>query len=145
MIEVGVDVPNATLMIVEHAERFGLSQLHQLRGRVGRGSGESFCVLLTADKKTAVAKERLGIMEETSDGFRIAEKDLEIRGQGEVLGTRQSGIQSFRIANIVRDRELLEIARAEVEIYLGSIPPPETADLIRRVTADPRYSLASVG
>nr|MBA3784366.1 ATP-dependent DNA helicase RecG [Acidobacteriota bacterium] len=88
VIEVGVDVPNASLMIIEHAERFGLSQLHQRRGRVGRGAEQSFCVLLTGDKKTAVARERLGIMEETTDGFRIAEKDLEIRGQGEILGTR---------------------------------------------------------
>ena len=87
VIEVGVDVPNASLMVIEHAERFGLSQLHQLRGRVGRGAEQSFCVLMTGDKKTAVAKERLGIMEETTDGFRIAEKDLEIRGQGDILGT----------------------------------------------------------
>jgi RecG-like helicase len=82
VIEVGVDVPNASLMVIEHAERFGLSQLHQLRGRVGRGAEQSYCVLLTDHKKTAVAKERLGIMEETSDGFKIAEKDLEIRGPG---------------------------------------------------------------
>ncbi len=119
-IEVGVDVPNASLMIIEHAERFGLSQLHQLRGRVGRGAEQSFCVLLTGDKKTAVARERLGIMEETTDGFRIAEKDLEIRGQGEILGTRQSGDQTFKIGNIIRDLEILDAARQEAEFYLTS-------------------------
>src|SRR2546423_5705814 len=100
-------------MVIEHAERFGLSQLHQLRGRVGRGAQQSYCVLLTGDKKTAVAKERLGILEDTSDGFKIAEKDLEIRGQGEILGTRQSGIQNFKLANIVRDLEILIEARKE--------------------------------
>src|SRR5882724_4292439 len=108
VIEVGVDVPNASVMIVEHAERFGLSQLHQLRGRVGRGAEKSYCVLLTSDKQTAVAVERLGIMAKTNDGFVIAEKDLEIRGPGEVMGTRQSGIPTFRVGNIVRDLHILE-------------------------------------
>ena len=146
VIEVGVDVPNASVMVIEHAERFGLSQLHQLRGRVGRGADQSFCVLLTGDKKTAVAKERLGIMEETTDGFRIAEKDLEIRGQGEILGTRQSGIRSFKIANIVRDLEILTEARHESDRYLiekkGSA---ETKRLIERASADVRFRLARVG
>lgn len=119
VIEVGIDVANASLMIIEHAERFGLSQLHQLRGRVGRGAEQSFCVLLTGDKKTTTARERLEIMERSSDGFEIAEKDLELRGQGELLGTRQSGLQSFRVANIVRDLDILSIARDEVENYLG--------------------------
>ena len=146
VIEVGVDVPNASLMVIEHAERFGLSQLHQLRGRVGRGADQSFCVLLTGDKKTAVAKERLGIMEETGDGFRIAEKDLEIRGPGEILGTRQSGIQSFKIANIIRDIEILEEARKTAETYLGPKRASQaTSRLIERVKGDPRYSLANVG
>ena len=146
VIEVGVDVPNASLMIIEHAERFGLSQLHQLRGRVGRGAEQSFCVLLTGDKKTAVAKERLGIMEETSDGFRIAEKDLEIRGQGDILGTRQSGIQQFRIANIIRDLEILEQARNEAELYLGPKRlTSETSQLIEHVKSNPRFHLAGVG
>ncbi|HEV8591679.1 MAG TPA: ATP-dependent DNA helicase RecG [Pyrinomonadaceae bacterium] len=146
VIEVGVDVPNASLMIIEHAERFGLSQLHQLRGRVGRGAEQSFCVLLTGDKKTAVAKERLGIMEETSDGFRIAEKDLEIRGQGDILGTRQSGIQQFRIANIIRDLEILEQARNAAELYLGPKRlTSETSQLIERVKSNPRFHLAGVG
>jgi ATP-dependent DNA helicase RecG len=146
VIEVGVDVPNASLMVIEHAERFGLSQLHQLRGRVGRGAEQSFCVLLTGDKKTTVAKERLGIMEETTDGFRIAEKDLEIRGQGDILGTRQSGIESFKMANIVRDLEILTEARKEADRYLtenkGSA---ETKRLIERATTDVRFRLARVG
>ena len=146
VIEVGVDVPNASLMIIEHAERFGLSQLHQLRGRVGRGAEQSFCVLLTGDKKTFVARERLGIMEETSDGFRIAEKDLEIRGEGEVLGTRQSGVQTFRIANLVRDLEILERARDEAELYLTTKRlTKETSKLIETVTKDARFRLAEIG
>ncbi len=146
VIEVGVDVPNASLMIIEHAERFGLSQLHQLRGRVGRGAEQSFCVLLTGDKKTAVARERLGIMEETTDGFLIAEKDLEIRGQGEILGTRQSGIQTFKIGNIIRDLELLNAARREAEIYLTSKRlTKETSNLIEAVKRDARFKLAGIG
>lgn len=146
VIEVGVDVPNASLMVIEHAERFGLSQLHQLRGRVGRGAEQSFCVLLTDDKKTAVAKERLGIMEETSDGFKIAEKDLEIRGQGEIFGTRQAGIQNFRIANIIRDIEILQAARDEAVKYLTDERlTAETSALIEYVTRDPRFKLARIG
>src|SRR6266481_5581314 len=117
VIEVGVDVPNASVMVVEHAERFGLAQLHQLRGRVGRGAEQSFCVLLASDKQTDVARERLGIMEETNDGFKIAEKDLEIRGPGEVMGTRQAGLPEFRIANLVRDLDILQAARKESEFY----------------------------
>ena len=146
VIEVGVDVPNASLMVIEHAERFGLSQLHQLRGRVGRGAEQSFCVLLTGDKKTAVAKERLGIMEETNDGFRIAEKDLEIRGQGEILGTRQSGIQSFKIANIIRDLEILDEARRSAESFLGpKRSSKETEALVELVRGNPRFGLANIG
>jgi ATP-dependent DNA helicase RecG len=146
VIEVGVDVPNASLMVIEHAERFGLSQLHQLRGRVGRGAEQSFCVLLTGDKKTAVAKERLGIMEETSDGFRIAEKDLEIRGQGDILGTRQSGIQTFKIGNIIRDLQILETARHEAEHYLTAKRlTRETSVLIERIKKDARFRLAGIG
>jgi len=146
VIEVGVDVANASLMIVEHAERFGLSQLHQLRGRVGRGSDKSFCVLLTGDKKTTVARERLGIMERTNDGFKIAEKDLEIRGEGEILGTRQSGIQNFKIGNLVRDIDLLSEARRVAEDYLTKKRrSPETARLIEELNKAGRLRLAGIG
>ena len=146
VIEVGVDVPNASIMIVEHAERFGLSQLHQLRGRVGRGAQKSYCLLLTSDRKTSVAEERLGIMSETNDGFFIAEKDLEIRGAGELMGTKQSGIPEFRIGNLVRDQRILERARKEAEGYLNkSEGSPEASQMIRRIRHDPRFGLAAVG
>ena len=146
VIEVGVDVPNASVMIVEHAERFGLSQLHQLRGRVGRGAEKSYCVLLTSDKQTAVAVERLGIMAKTSDGFVIAEKDLELRGPGELLGTRQSGLPEFRTANLVRDQQFIEGARQEAEFYLAKgEKSAETAKLIEHVKSDTRFGLAAIG
>ena len=146
VIEVGVDVPNASVMVIEHAERFGLPQLHQLRGRVGRGAEQSYCVLLASDKQTEVARERLGIMEETNDGFRIAEKDLEIRGPGEVMGTRQAGLPEFRVANLVRDLEILQAARKEAEAYVNqSNTSPEATELIKRVRADARLKLAAVG
>jgi ATP-dependent DNA helicase RecG len=146
VVEVGVDVPNASVMIVEHAERFGLSQLHQLRGRVGRGAEQSYCVLLASEKQTTVAQQRLGIMEETNDGFRIAEKDLEIRGPGEVMGTRQSGVPTFRIGNLVRDIEILEDARREAEHYLTTRRHTrETSQLISRVRSDSRFGLAAIG
>jgi ATP-dependent DNA helicase RecG len=146
VIEVGVDVPNASVMIIEHAERFGLSQLHQLRGRVGRGAQKSYCILLASDKQTSVARERLGIMEETNDGFRIAEKDLEIRGPGEVMGTRQSGVPTFRVGNLVRDVAILEEARREADYYLGARRRTrETSRMIERVRADARFGLAAVG
>ncbi len=146
VVEVGVDVPNATVMLIEHAERFGLSQLHQLRGRVGRGGGESFCILLAQYAKTREARERLKIMEETSDGFLIAEKDLEIRGPGELMGTRQSGIPTFRLANLVRDQSLLDLARREADYMLGERAlTHETDRLIRRVRSEPRYGLAEIG
>jgi ATP-dependent DNA helicase RecG len=146
VIEVGVDVPNASVMIIEHAERFGLSQLHQLRGRVGRGDEQSYCILLASHKRTAEARERLAIMEETSDGFKIAEKDLELRGPGEVMGTRQSGIPAFRVANIVRDHALLEAARREADYMLGARRNSrDTARLIEIVRSQPKYGLAAVG
>ena len=146
VIEVGVDVPNASVMLIEHAERFGLSQLHQLRGRVGRGAAESFCILLAQFQKTKEARERLKIMEETTDGFKIAEKDLEIRGPGEVMGTRQSGIPAFRVANIVRDQKILEIARREAGYILNERRNTrETDRLIKHVRSQPRYGLANVG
>ena len=145
VIEVGVDVPNASVMIVEHAERFGLSQLHQLRGRVGRGAEKSYCILLTSDKKTAVAEERLGIMAQTSNGFIIAEKDLELRGPGELLGTKQSGLPEFRIGNIVRDHEILEQAKKEAEFYLAKPKAVVTARMTARIKQDPRFGLAAIG
>lgn len=111
VIEVGIDIPNATLMVIEHAERFGLSQLHQLRGRVGRGSVRSRCILLTTGKLSEDGEKRLRVMEATSDGFRIAEADLEIRGPGDFLGTRQAGMPDFRVADILRDGGVLEQAR----------------------------------
>ncbi|MBK9294485.1 MAG: ATP-dependent DNA helicase RecG [Oligoflexia bacterium] len=111
VVEVGVDVPQATMILIEHAERFGLSQLHQLRGRVGRGADKSYCVLMTSYAQSNEAKERLQVMTETSDGFKIAEKDLILRGPGEFLGTRQSGLPGFRMANLVRDIEILIQAR----------------------------------
>jgi len=111
VIEVGVDVPNANLMIIEHAERFGLSQLHQLRGRVGRGQYKSFCVLILGRAVSEEARQRTQFMEQTSDGFKIAEFDLEMRGPGEFLGTRQSGLPGFNLANLVRDQQILQEAR----------------------------------
>jgi ATP-dependent DNA helicase RecG len=111
VIEVGVDVPNATVMVVEHAERFGLAQLHQLRGRVGRGADQSHCFLIKQYRCSAEGEERLRVMAETSDGFKIAEADLRIRGPGEFLGTRQAGIPDFRVANLLRDGRILEEAR----------------------------------
>ena len=146
VIEVGVDVPNASVMVVEHAERFGLSQLHQLRGRVGRGAEKSFCILLTSDKKTVIAEERLGIMAKTSNGFVIAEKDLELRGPGELLGTRQSGLPEFRVGNLVRDQTILERARRAAEFYLTKkVDAAATKKMIERVSGDPRFGLAAVG
>jgi ATP-dependent DNA helicase RecG len=146
VIEVGVDVANASVMVVEHAERFGLSQLHQLRGRVGRGAEKSYCALLTSDKRTSVAEERLGIMEQTNDGFLIAEKDLEIRGAGELLGTRQAGLPEFRIGNLFRDQQILEQARKEAEFYLTKRDKSvETSKMIERVRADTRFGLAAIG
>jgi len=118
VVEVGIDVPNATVMVVENAERFGLSQLHQLRGRVGRGRFPGLCILMTDRARTPEAWQRLELMRKSSDGFEIAEKDLEIRGPGEFLGKRQSGLPAFRFGHILRDRKLLELARCEAESCL---------------------------
>ena len=146
VIEVGVDVPNASVMVVEHAERFGLSQLHQLRGRVGRGAEQSYCVLLASDKQTDVAHERLGIMEETNDGFKIAEKDLELRGPGEIMGTRQAGLPEFRVANLVRDLDILQAARKEAEFYFNQADKSaEAGKMVARLRDDARMKLAAVG
>jgi ATP-dependent DNA helicase RecG len=122
VIEVGVDVPNATIMVIEHAERFGLAQLHQLRGRVGRGSEKSACILLYKPPLTDTAHTRLNALRETEDGFLIAEEDLKLRGGGEVLGTRQSGMPEFRIAALPRDTELLAVARDDARLILRSDP-----------------------
>ncbi len=122
VIEVGVNVPNASVMIIESAERFGLSQLHQLRGRVGRGADQSFCILMTGHKLSAEAKTRLETMVETTDGFKIAEVDLKLRGPGDLMGTRQSGVMELRIADIVKDNELLATARQTAIEFLQEDP-----------------------
>ncbi len=135
VIEVGVDVPNAGLMVIENPERLGLAQLHQLRGRVGRGPGDSFCVLMYQPPLTLGAKERLGILRETSDGFVIAEKDLELRGPGELLGIRQTGQVQFRIADLARDSDLLDQVKATAETLLDH-HPDSVEPLLRRWLAD---------
>ena len=122
VIEVGVNVPNASVMVIENAEKFGLSQLHQLRGRVGRGSEKSFCILLTSHKLNNDARERLKTMCATNDGFKIAEKDLELRGPGDIEGTRQSGALNFKLASIVQDRQWLEAAKEMAERLLDEDP-----------------------
>ena len=149
VIEVGVDVPNATLMVIEHAERFGLAQLHQLRGRVGRGKAPSTCVLLTHGKLSEEAKARAQVMVDTEDGFVIAEKDLEIRGPGDFFGTRQSGLPTFRVANLVRDRKLLEQAREEAFRFAAGWkdhrPPDELKAFLEQGGWEKRFRLARVG
>jgi ATP-dependent DNA helicase RecG len=147
VIEVGVDVPNATVMVIEQAERFGLAQLHQLRGRVGRGGEQSYCVLVTA-KLNEAGRERIRTLVESGDGFQIAEMDLRLRGPGEFFGTRQSGLPVFRIGNIIRDQDILEIARSEAEAFINSPPTPD--ELRRAVTYirehwQRRYGLVQVG
>jgi ATP-dependent DNA helicase RecG len=150
VIEVGIDVPNASVMVIEHAERFGLSQLHQLRGRVGRGAARSRCILLTAGRLSGDGEKRLRVMESTNDGFRIAEADLEIRGPGDFLGTRQSGMPDFRVANILRDGDLLEQARQAAFGLLENDPElqliasiPLRDELLRRWGQ--RLELAAIG
>jgi len=122
VVEVGVDVPDATIMVIEHAERFGLAQLHQLRGRVGRGTGQSTCLLLYKAPLGETAKARLAIMRETEDGFRIAEEDLRLRGEGDVLGTRQSGMPGFHLARIEFHGKLLPAARDDATLMLSRDP-----------------------
>jgi ATP-dependent DNA helicase RecG len=119
VIEVGVDVPNATVMVIEHADRFGLAQLHQLRGRIGRGAAKSYCVLMRGGKVSEEGERRLDAMVRSNDGFHIAELDLELRGPGEFFGTKQAGIPSFRVANIIRDRQLLEAAKREAAFVIS--------------------------
>jgi len=151
VIEVGVDVPNATVMVIEHAERFGLAQLHQLRGRIGRGAAKSYCVLMTGGKVTEDGQRRLDAMVRTNDGFQIAELDLELRGPGEFFGTRQAGLPSFRVANIIRDQELLEAAKREAAAVLAEpnseIAPEEVSRALVQMRARWRhtYGLVEVG
>jgi ATP-dependent DNA helicase RecG len=127
VIEVGVDVPEATIMVIEHAERFGLAQLHQLRGRVGRGRRPGSCLLLYQPPLGETAKARLAILRETDDGFRIAEEDLRLRGAGELLGVRQSGLPAFRLATLPAHQELLDAAHAEARLILERDPTLQSA------------------
>jgi ATP-dependent DNA helicase RecG len=127
VVEVGVDVPNATVMVVEHAERFGLAQLHQLRGRVGRGAAKSYCILITGDRVSPLGEERLNAMVRTQDGFELAELDLSQRGPGEFFGTCQAGLPDFRVANLVRDRQLLELAKIEAARFANTPAPGNRA------------------
>ncbi|HTV65891.1 MAG TPA: ATP-dependent DNA helicase RecG [Bryocella sp.] len=151
VIEVGVDVPNANVMVVEHAERFGLSQLHQLRGRIGRGAAKSYCVLMTGGKVSVEAQERLDALVRTQNGFEIAEIDLEQRGPGEFFGTRQAGMPNLRVANLVRDRDLLEAARKEARYIMAGPNPDLTKEEIARAVQHlrthwhRRYGLVEVG
>jgi ATP-dependent DNA helicase RecG len=147
VIEVGVDVPNATVMVIEQAERFGLAQLHQLRGRVGRGAEQSYCILVT-DKLNDTGRERIRTLVESSDGFYIAEMDMKLRGPGEFFGTRQSGLPALRIGNILRDVDILEAARSEAASFVAH--PPTEDDLRRAVEFirdhwQRRYGLVLVG
>ena len=147
VIEVGVDVPNASVMVIEQAERFGLSQLHQLRGRVGRGAAQSYCILVT-EKLNAAARERIRTLVESTDGFYISEMDLKLRGPGEFFGTKQSGLPSLRVANILRDAEILTIARREAVDFIAK--PPSDDDLRSAVAYirdhwQRRYGLVTVG
>jgi len=151
VIEVGVDVPNATVMVVEHAERFGLAQLHQLRGRVGRGAAKSYCILVTGDRVSPLGEERLNAMARTQDGFELAELDLTIRGPGEFFGTRQAGLPEFRVANLVRDRQLLELAKQEAARFAADSGAEATEAERARVRAQlkdawqRRYGLVEAG
>src|SRR6202162_3155684 len=151
VIEVGVDVPNATVMVIEHSERFGLAQLHQLRGGVRRGAAKSFCILMTGGKVTEEGERRLDAMVKTNDGFKIAELDLELRGPGEFFGTRQAGLPSFRVANLVRDAQLLEAAKREAAAVIAGPNTEISAEEISRALVHMRarwqhtYGLVEVG
>jgi ATP-dependent DNA helicase RecG len=142
VIEVGVDVPNASLMVIENAERLGLAQLHQLRGRVGRGATASSCVLLYQAPLSAMARQRLETMRQTSDGFVIAEKDLELRGPGELLGTRQTGLASFRVADLARDAALLPRVQRLAEDLLRDRPDIADRLVARWIGGAVRYAAA---
>ena len=135
VIEVGVDVPDATIIVIEHAERFGLAQLHQLRGRVGRGEKASTCILLYGTPLSETAKARLNVMRETEDGFKIAEEDLRLRGEGEILGTRQSGTPGFNLVDFEHHGQLLEIARDQARFLVTTNPDlqGDTGDALRNM------------
>ena len=135
MIEVGVDVPNASLMVIENAERLGLAQLHQLRGRVGRGSVQSHCVLMYRPPLSAHSKSRLSCLRDSSDGFVIAQRDLELRGPGELLGTRQTGLPQFRVANLLEDGDLLAVMSDAADSFLQT-SPEKAEELIHRWFGD---------
>jgi ATP-dependent DNA helicase RecG len=122
VIEVGVNIPNASVMVIESAERFGLSQLHQLRGRVGRGSENSFCILMSKYKISNEAKIRIKTMCNTNDGFKISEVDMNLRGPGNILGTQQSGLLNFKIADIIKDKDILELARQDAKSLITNDP-----------------------
>jgi ATP-dependent DNA helicase RecG len=151
VIEVGVDVPNATVMVIEHADRFGLAQLHQLRGRIGRGAAKSYCVLMRGGKVSEEGERRLDAMVRSNDGFQIAELDLELRGPGEFFGTKQAGIPSFRVANIIRDRQLLEAAKREAALVISGPNAEISKEEIDRALREMRlrwatsYGLVEVG
>jgi ATP-dependent DNA helicase RecG len=151
VIEVGVDVPNATAMVIEHADRFGLAQLHQLRGRIGRGAAKSYCVLMRGGKVSEEGERRLDAMVRSNDGFQIAELDLELRGPGEFFGTKQAGIPSFRVANIIRDRQLLEAAKREAAFVVSGPNAEISKEEIERALREMRsrwalsYGLVEVG
>jgi ATP-dependent DNA helicase RecG len=145
VVEVGIDVPNATVMLIEHAERFGLSQLHQLRGRVGRGTHQSACFLMYQSPLSDEARERLKAMTDTTDGFQIAERDLRLRGPGDLFGTRQAGMPTFRLIDLIRDHELLEIAQREAARWFETTGPD--TDTVQRllVAWGERFRLIDVG
>jgi ATP-dependent DNA helicase RecG len=148
VVEVGVDVPNATMMVIEHADRFGLAQLHQLRGRIGRGAEKSYCILVAPKSITGDARDRIEAMVATSNGFEIAERDLKQRGPGEFFGTRQHGDAAFSVAQPLRDHELLELARREA--FAIAENPAAANEIVTKVESvspawQKRYQLAAVG
>jgi len=145
VIEVGVDVPNATIMVIEHAERFGLAQLHQLRGRVGRGEEQAYCFLLYRAPLGEVAAERLRSLTETTDGFELAERDLKLRGPGDFFGTRQSGVPTLRVGDLIRDYEIMEQARIESTAWLRTVSRDHILVKNMREAWSERFGLVKIG
>jgi ATP-dependent DNA helicase RecG len=145
VIEVGIDVPNATVMVIEHAERFGLSQLHQLRGRVGRGAEQSHCILLYQSPLGDDARERLKAIAQSTDGFALAERDLQLRGPGDFCGTRQSGLPTLRIGDLVRDHALMEQAREEARGWLATAPATDPILRAASKSWESRFGLIGIG